>query len=150
MNLTPETIVAIKKYLDSLKSTSVNTGTHQVKEKILIEVDAVVKKFPDETYTPTVSIPLKSVMAILLHLCGFQRERASEILVKAMTMAINNQLDANEEIQSLLKDIDSCMARVEEVTSSLPPKTRTGKTTVNINSANISSFNSLQNFDKVI
>ena len=120
---------AVEKLVGKLK-TPVSIGTHQVDEYITLHVVGEVKKFADETYIPTVSVPLKPALAILLHLMGFQREKAADILVKAMTMALNNGTDSTAEIEAYMKDIDACMLKVESLSAALPPATRTGKTTV--------------------
>ena len=125
------TILALEKLVATLKSKeSLDVGNYSVDELITVHVKGTVKKFPDEVYTPTVSVPLKATMAVLLHLMGFQRERAAELLVKAMTTALNQDVEADTEIKSLLNHVDNAMAKVSEITSTLPPQTRTGKTTV--------------------
>lgn len=121
--------VAVEKLVGKLKGT-VPVGVHQVEEYVTFHVSGEVKKFEDETYIPTASVPLKPTLAILLHLMGFQRDKAAEILVKAMEMALNNGTDATSEMESFMSDIDVCMEKVEALASKLPPQKRAGKTTV--------------------
>jgi len=120
---------AVEKLVAKLK-TPVSIGTHQVDEYITLHVTGEVKKFADETYIPTASVPLKPALAILLHLMGFQREKGAEILVKAMTMALTSGTDSTAEIEAYMTDIDACMKKVETMAAALPPATRSGKTTV--------------------
>ena len=120
---------AVEKLVGKLK-TPVSIGTHQVDEYITLRVVGEVKKFADETYIPTASVPLKPALAILLHLMGFQREKGAEILVKAMTMALTSGTDSTAEIEAYMTDIDACMKKVETMAAALPPAIRSVKTTV--------------------
>lgn len=129
MTISPEVAIAAEKLFAKVK-TPVSVGTHQVDQVLTVRIKGEVKKFPDETYTPTVSVPLKSVVAVLLHLCGFQREKAVDTLTQAIGMALNLGKDTSDEVTKLLKDVDDCMKRVEDMTSTLPPQQRAGKTTV--------------------
>ena len=123
-----EVIILAEKIFGQMKSPLVE-GTYPVDEVITIHLKGEVKKFADEVYTPTVSVPLKSTMAILLHLMGFQRDNAILTISKAMKMALEMEKNADEEILKLVKDIDKAMENVESMTSTLPPQTRKGKTT---------------------
>jgi hypothetical protein len=127
--MNPVIAAAIEKLVGKMKS-AVSVGTHHVDEVVTLHIKGEVKKFPDETYTPTVSVPLKATMAVMLHLMGFQRDKAINVLSQAMKMAINMNKDSNEEILSFLEDVDAALENVESMTSTLPPQTRTGKTTV--------------------
>lgn len=121
--------VAVEKLVGKLKG-NISVGTHQIDEYVTLHVSGEVKKFEDETYVPTASVPLKATLAIMLHLMGFQREKAVEILVKAMEMALNNGTNATAEMENFMADIDSCMEKVESLAAKLPPQKRSGKTTV--------------------
>ena len=125
----PVLAVAVEKLVGKHKA-ALPVGTHQVEEYITLHISGEVKKFADESYVPTASVPLKPALAILLHLMGFQREKAADILVKAMSMALANGTDATAEIEGYMADIDACMEKVESLAAKLPPAIRSGKTTV--------------------
>lgn len=129
MTISPEVAIAAEKLFAKVK-TPVSVGTHQVDQVLTVRIKGEVKKFPDETYTPTVSIPLKAVIGVLLHRMGFQRETAANVLTLALREAINLGSNTSEEIKALMSDVDDCMKRVEDMTSTLPPQQRAGKTTV--------------------
>ncbi len=129
MTISSEVAIAAEKLFGKLK-TPVAVGSHHVDQVLTVRIKGEVKKFPDETYTPTVSIPLKAVIGVLLHRMGFQRETAANVLTLALREAINLGSNTSEEIKNLMSDVDDCMKRVEDMTSTLPPQTRTGKTTV--------------------
>lgn len=129
MNISPELAVAAEKLFAKVK-TPVTVGTHQVDQVVTVRVKAEVKKLADETYTPTVSVPYKAVIGVLLHRMGFQREKAAEMLTEALRDALNLGANTNEEIKSLMSDVDDCMKRVEDMTSTLPPQHRVGRCSV--------------------
>lgn len=105
-------------------------GLYNVDETITIRVAGSVEKLEDEVYTPTVDIPLKRAMALLLHRAGIQREAAKAALVAAMSEALTTGKGSDDAIDEYIADVDAAMAHVVSVTAALPPKVRTGKTKV--------------------
>lgn len=105
-------------------------GTVEVDETITLRVKATVRRGEDHEYVPTVSIPLKATVALLLAKMGFQRDQASAMLVEAMTEALNADTLGSEAVAAHLADVDLAMARVTAITNALPPQTRKGATTV--------------------
>lgn len=105
-------------------------GVYNVDETITIRVAGSVEKLDDEVYTPTVDIPLKRAMALLLHRAGIQREAAKAALVAAMNEALTTGKGSDAAIDEYIADVDAAMAHVVSVTAALPPKVRTGKTKV--------------------
>ena len=114
-----------------LKDTpDVPVGVVEVDETVTLHVKATIRRNQDGEYTPTVSIPLKATLALLLAKMGFQRERAAELLVDAMTEALNEGLLGEETVTARLADVDAAMARVQAITAALPKETRKGAVTV--------------------
>jgi len=114
-----------------LKDTpDVPVGVVEVDETVTLHVKATIRRNQDGEYTPTVSIPLKATLALLLAKMGFQRERAAELLVDAMTEALNEGLLGEETVLARLADVDAAMARVTAITAALPKETRKGAVTV--------------------
>lgn len=105
-------------------------GLYNVDETVTIRVAGTVEKLDDEVYTPTVDIPLKRAMALLLHRAGIQREAAKAALVAAMSEALTTGKGSDDAIDEYIADVDAAMAHVVSVTAALPPKVRTGKTKV--------------------
>jgi hypothetical protein len=120
--------VAIAKLLKD--TPDVPVGTVTVDETVTLKVKATIKRNKDGEYTPTVSIPLKATLALLLAKMGFQRDRAAELLVEAMTEALNEDRLGEETISERLADIDTAMERVQAITAALPKETRKGAVTV--------------------
>jgi len=121
--------VAIAKLL-AKDTPDLPVGQVTVDEVVTLHVKATVKRNRDGEYTPTVSIPLKATLALLLARMGFQRERASELLVEAMRDALNGDRLGEDTISERMADVDAAMARVTAITSALPKETRKGAVTV--------------------
>ena len=125
--------VALAKLLEKqikARSIDVPVGQVTVDETITLHVKATVKRLADQTYTPTISIPLKATLALLLAKMGFQRDRAADLLVEAMTEALNDDTLGSEAIAARLADVDTAMERVQAITAALPKDSRKGATSV--------------------
>jgi len=120
--------VAIAKLLKETPDLPVGQVT--VDEVVTLKVKADIRRGEDVEYTPTVSIPLKATMALLLARMGFQREMASALLVDAMSEALNGVRLGEDAICDRLADVDAAMARVTELTKALPKAVRKGAVTV--------------------
>lgn len=124
-------IVALAKWFkNAAENIVLPVGVHPIDTELTLTVKGAVEKFEDQQYTPTVDIPLLPTLALLLEKAGFQRERAKELLIDAMTDALNNGVEANEDIEDRIKDVHAAMQHVRQVTQALPKKTRSGRTTV--------------------
>lgn len=110
------------------KKLDLKEGVYKVDETLTIRVTGQIKKFKDEEYTPTADIPLKAALALVLEKSGVTREAATNMLVEAMTEALEAGDKAQAVVQERLNDIDQAMARVQAATAKLPDKTRKGKT----------------------
>ena len=106
------------------------TGSYEIDQTVTLHVKGTVKKGADCEYTPTVSVPLKATVALLLNKMGFQRDRAAELLVEAMTEALEWERLGEETIVERLADVDAAMERVQQITAQLPKQLRKGATTV--------------------
>jgi len=120
--------VAIAKLLKDTPDLPVGQVT--VDETVTLHVKATIKRNQDGEYTPTISIPLKATMALLLAKMGFQRERAAELLIEAMTEALSGERLGEDAISERMADVDAAMARVTAITDALPKAVRKGATTV--------------------
>lgn len=110
-------------------------GSYTVDETVTLRVAGTVDKGDDESYVPTVDVPLLATLALFIDgLRGkvqtIQVETIMETLTEAMTAAITADVKASPELAARIKDIDAAMAKVRSMTAALPQKTRTGKTRV--------------------
>jgi hypothetical protein len=108
-------------------------GHYNVSDTVTLAIDGEVVKGEDESYTPTVDIPLLATLALFIEgLRGkvqqVQVETIMETLVESMTAALSANVKADPVLKARLADIDAAMARVRSMTAALPDKTRTGKT----------------------
>ena len=106
------------------------TGSYEIDQTVTLHVKGTVKKGADCEYTPTVSVPLKATVALLLNKMGFQRDRAAELLVEAMTEALEWERLGEETIVERLADVDAAMERVQQITAQIPKQVRKGATSV--------------------
>ena len=109
-------------------------GKTEINEVITLHVQGTLRRGEDSYYTPTVSIPLKATLALLLSRMGFQREKAGEILVQCMTEALTLTNDTKPKgadiLEALMANVDDAMARVNQITGVLPKQLRAGAVTV--------------------
>ena len=125
-----ESLALMKAAADSAKGLPApSPGKHAVDFVTTIRVVGTLTKGQDTEYTPTADIPLKQALALALHYAGCTREAAKDILVWAMTDVLAGKADA---IGDCLEDVDKAMKHVQEVTESLPKKTRAGALTAKL------------------
>lgn len=117
------------KYADG---ESLQPGTYQIDEIITVRLSGEIKKSPDQEYTPTTSIPLKTALALALQMSGVTRERSKAILIDAMASALTLGESGDAGIASWLDDVDAALEHVQSVTEALPKKTRAGAVKANI------------------
>ena len=112
-------------------SNPLQPGSYNLDETITLRVAGTVDKGDDESYTPTISVPVKALAATLLPRLGATREAAIATLVEAISEALNNGKKADETLRDRMKDADAAFDIVNQrILASLPPSTRTGKTRV--------------------
>jgi len=121
--------VAIAKLI-AKNTPDLPVGQVTVDEVVTLHVKADIRRGEDGEYTPTISIPLKATLALLLARMGFQREMASALLIEAMTEALAGDRLGEETISERIADVESAMARVQEITAALPKAVRKGAVTV--------------------
>ena len=114
----------------SIELSPLPVGRHEVKGQVTFQVDGVVIKGADVEYTPTVDIPMLATLALVLEKSGITREHSKKLLVEAMQEAIVLNQKGSETVAERLKDIETAMVEVREVTAALPKKTRSGATKV--------------------
>jgi hypothetical protein len=113
-------------------------GKYQVKERITLEIEGTITKGADQTRTPTVDIPWKKVVAHLAEKLGCVGDAAINQLTDAIRDAMNNNKDKDAAIESRIKDIEAATKKVESFLGQLPPKTISGRTTVDVTVTEIS------------
>ena len=129
-NISPATTVALARFFAAkAKAANLSPGKHRVRERVTLDVDAVLNKAEDELYAATTSIPTKALLAFLLPHLGEDRDEALQVLRDAMALAVSANVKADKTLAVAIKDVDREMAKVQSFTSNLPNKIRSGKVT---------------------
>lgn len=105
-------------------------GEHTV--DAVVRITGTIKVGEDESYTPTVDVPLKSTIAFLFKRMGFQRDAAAAMLRDAMTDALNAGEKGAETIAALDADVEAAKEMVTAMLGDLPKKVRKGKVTTKL------------------
>lgn len=125
-------LVGLTKRMDKLygkkgENLKLAPGQHGFHGRVTLDVHLDIAKAQEVWQTPTTSIPLKAVLAIALQKAGVQRENIRDVLVDAMTEAINLEEETAEELMGVTED---AMGRVSQTLKHLPKVPREGATTV--------------------
>lgn len=142
-----EQILAITKAIKSAAATKARNGIRPgvYNVDILLRIAGALTVNRDETYTPTVDIPLKATLALFIRFCGITREAAKAALVRAMTEALAQDEKGDDKTARIVSEIgdvsiiDDCMAQVLETLDTLPDKTRKGKVLTNLHVTEITN-----------
>lgn len=128
------TKLAISKSLEKslTKGFKAEPGVHNIDEIVSIRVQGTITKGADVPYTPTVDIPMLATLAIVLEKAGFQRENAKKLLVEAMQEALAIGEQAAGSVADRVKDIETAMTHVRQITDALPKKMKSGATNVRV------------------
>jgi hypothetical protein len=118
--------LALEKLSVKADRTQITSGTHTV-QPFTIEVRGALTVSADETYTPTVDIPLIPTVALALKKMGVQRAH----FLKVMREAVNEVVLADRNMRSALiaqSGLEEFEAEFrQKVLAELPNKTRNGK-----------------------
>ena len=103
-------------------------GRHHFDNEFVVRVQGSVEKFDDQLVTPTVSIPLISVLALFWEKCGLARHEALSLLREAITEAMEKGVNENGHIKSRIADVNTAITAVrKELIDQLPKMSRSGK-----------------------
>jgi hypothetical protein len=106
-------------------------GEYQTGEISLTVPGGTVKVGDDGDKTPTVSVPLLSVLTIALHRAGFQRKGILDLVVEAATTAINDGNQVGTELDTTAMYVENEMKALKaRFAADLPRTFVRGKVTV--------------------
>jgi len=121
----------IKKQITKTKAKDlIKPGNYQINRTIVFQVKGNVRKGEETEFTPTVAIPIKAAMALLLEKSGITREHSSRLLVEAMTEAINLGKQGEDFVKEKINVIEEAEKKVKETIDALPKAKKKGITTV--------------------
>ena len=124
-----ETIKALlaKKWKD--EEADLTPGTHYFDDEFIVRVSGTVEKEEDQLVTPTVSVPLISVLALFWEKAGLAQDQAMSLLREAITEAMDEGVDGDARIKSRIEDVNTAIAAVrKDLLAELPKMPRAGRT----------------------
>lgn len=111
------------------EETDLTTGIHYIDEEIFVRVSGFVEKQEDQLVTPTVSIPLISVLALFWEKAGMAQDQAMMLLREAITEAMDEGVGEDNHIKSRIDDVTAAIAAVRtDLLAKLPKMPRAGRT----------------------
>ena len=124
----------LKKQADKAKKT-LDAGVYDIDEVITLHVKGTVKRSEDTTRTPTADIPLLATMALFMEKSGITGPHAMNMLVEAMTEALDANKEGTEKndvITRNIKNIESAETQVRAAMDKLPEQPKCGPTNVKL------------------
>jgi len=116
-----------KKWKD--EETHLTPGVHWIDEEFTVRVRGKVEKEGDQLVTPTVSVPLISVLALFWEKCGLAQDDALAILREALIEAMDDGISEDAHIKARIDDVNKAIAAVRnDLLAQLPKMPRAGRT----------------------
>jgi hypothetical protein len=129
--LTPAQTIALNKAVASEAHALRHNGETQTHcGSVAVIIDYTFNMGADETYTPTISTPLKAVLALLSEESPEMMSKVMNALNEAHTLKAEAELgntDAEARLKALLKNAPQATANVDEALQALPKSVRQGK-----------------------
>ncbi len=117
---------------DVAKKLVLTPGRHLVHEMVTLELTGSILKSEDFERAPTVDIPMKTVLALVLEKSGCTRERSLAILTESLTEAMLNEESIVGALTERVNDIELMSAKVKEMLGALPKKMCAGPVRVDV------------------
>lgn len=124
-----ETIKALlaKKWKD--EEADLTPGTHFFDEEFLVRVSGTVEKEEEQLVTPTVSVPLISVLALFWEKAGLAQDTAMTLLREAIIEAMDQGVGEDIHIKKRIQDVNAAITAVRtDLLAKLPKMPRAGRT----------------------
>ena len=94
------------------ETADLEAGRHHFDEEFVVRVHGSVEKHDDQLVTPTVSIPLISVLALFWEKAGIARDEALSLLREATTEAMAEGVNEDRHIKNRIKDVNTAITAV--------------------------------------
>jgi len=132
-NLTPaQRVLVARATAKAAKGDKLAAGLHNVPSFTVTVAGGELSVSEDETYTPTVSVPLLATLTIALHRAGFQRDGIATIIVDAASIAIGKGGKVGDELETTIAYVQTEVKALQaRLSADLPKKIRKGKIRVN-------------------
>lgn len=110
------------------ESLDLEVGTTFVDEVVTIHVSGTVTKQNDSMVAPTTSLPLITILALFWEKSGITRGHALRMLKEAITEAMQNGKDTDEQIEARMMDVEAAVKAVKtDLIAKLPKQRRSGR-----------------------
>jgi hypothetical protein len=110
------------------ESVDLEVGTTFVDEVLTVRVSGTVVKQRDSMVAPTTSLPLITILALFWEKAGITRDHALRMLKEAVTEAMTNGKDTDEQIEARMKDVEAAVKAVKtDLIAELPKVRRSGR-----------------------
>jgi len=109
------------------ETINLQPGKHHIDQTVMVRVSGTVERRKDTMIAPTVSIPLVPTLALFFEKSGITRDHALRMLREAITEAITNGKDKDEEIQARIIELEAAMSAIkDDLIAKLPKVARKG------------------------
>ena len=110
------------------ENADLEPGRHEIDEALIVRVRGYVEQHDDQMISPTVSIPLVSVLAFFWEKAGIERDNALTMLREAIHEAMRNGENQNAVVQERMEDVQAAIRAVKtDLIARLPKMPRRGK-----------------------
>jgi len=110
------------------EAADLSVGRHEIDETLLVRVRGHVEKHIDQMISPTVSIPLVSVLAYFWERAGIERDAAMTMLRDAIHEAMSNGENEDAAVKKRIEDVESAIKAVKtDLIATLPKMPRSGR-----------------------
>ncbi len=110
------------------EDADLDPGLHEFAGEFVVSVTGTVEKYDDELVTPTVSVPLISVLALFWEKAGLGRDKAMTLLREAITEAMAGGVKEDRHIKNRIDDVDAAIKAVKnDLLAKLPKMRRSGR-----------------------
>jgi len=111
---------------DLCKETAIDAGVHSFASRVTLRLTGSVEQHEPQLYTPTVDLPLLSILALVAQRAGLKGQALCDEIVQAAHAA----LEAGEEeaVSDWLEHTKAAMRQIKaELLAKLPKKQRAGR-----------------------
>jgi hypothetical protein len=103
-------------------------GRHYFDDVVTVRLSGIIEKQADQLVAPTTSVPLITTLALFWEKAGIARDDALNMLREAITEAMSEGTDKNEQIESHIKDVEAAVKAVkDDLIAKLPKARRSGR-----------------------
>jgi hypothetical protein len=127
-----QSLILLQKLIDEKikqENITLDEGTFEVNENISIQLIGTLKKGKTYESAPTVNIPFKTVLALMIEKSGAMKKKLIKMFTECATEAILNKESLEEKFQERFIDYEEATGLIKQSLKSLPKIKKNGPTT---------------------